>query len=103
MAMVIRTFARTVTTAGTAVPLSTTQIFTTAFMVRANASNTGEIYVGDANVAASNAPPLYASETNEKEGQPTNRGVIKTFDLSKIYINSSVSAEGVKCEYVAEE
>jgi hypothetical protein len=103
MAMIIKTFARTVTTAGTRVPLSTTAIYTTAFMIRANANNTGNIYVGDSTVSASNAPPLYADETNEKEGQTVSRGKIQTFNLAKIYIDASVNGEGVRVEFLGEE
>lgn len=103
MALLIKTFARTVTTAGTRIPLSTSRIFTTAFMIRADHTNVGAIYVGDSTVAAANAPALYADETNEKEGQTVSRGKIQTFDLSKIYIDASTSGEGVKCEYIGEE
>ena len=100
MALILKTFARTVATAGTAVPLSTTQLFTTAFVIQANGNNAGLIYVGDSDVSSSNAPYRSTGATNEKEGQPVSRGVIQTFDLSKIYINASSSGDGVKVEYI---
>jgi hypothetical protein len=103
MALIIKTFAKVVTTAGTAVPLSTTKLYTTAFLVQANAANTGLIYVGDSTVAASNAPYLVAGASNSKEGQTVTRGMIQTFDLSKVYIDASVNGEGVKVEYIGEE
>jgi len=100
MALVLRSFAVTVPTAGTAVPLTTEKIYATAFVIQANAANVGFIYVGDSTVSAANAPYLAAGATNEKEGQPVSRGVIQTFDLREIYINSSANGNGVKVEYI---
>lgn len=103
MALLIKTFAKVVTTAGAAVPLSATRLYTTAFLIQADGANTGLIYVGDSTVSAATAPYLVAGASNEKEGQPVSRGVIQTFDLSKIYIDASVNGEGVKCEYIGME
>ena len=103
MSLLLKTFARIVTTAGTRVQLSTVSIPTTAFLIQANSNNAGLIYVGDVTVEAANSPYLTAGAVNSKEGQPVSRGVIQTFDLSKIYIDASVSGEGVKVEYIGVE
>lgn len=103
MALLVKTFARTVTTAGSRVQLSTTQLLTEAFTIIAKRANTGYIYSGYSDVSASNGVELAARDSNAKEGKPTNRGVIKQFDLSKVYIDSSVNGEGVIVEYLAEE
>lgn len=103
MAQIIKTFARNVTTAGTAVPLSTSKIYTTSFAVRAKKTNSGDLYIGNSDVTAANGMYLQPQESNEKTAQPVSRGVIQLFDLSKIYMNAASSGDGAIVEYLAEE
>ncbi len=93
------TFNKTVTTAGTAVQLTTTNTFVISATIQALHSNTGRVCFGDANVlvstnrgtclSADQAGPLLMI------GQPGG----KPFDLSTIWIDSAVNAEGVSVTY----
>jgi hypothetical protein len=103
MALILKTFSKNVTTAGTRVALSATKLYTTAFAVRAKSANTGVIYIGDSTVTSSTGMFLASGEANSKEGKTNARGTIQTFNLEKIYIDSSVNGEGVIVEYIAEE
>ena len=101
MALGVTTFRRTVTTAGTAVPLSTSDLFTQAYVIRALSANSGIIYVGDSSSATStNGMFLAAGEANEKAGSKERNGIENYFNLKNIFINSSVSGEGVIVEYL---
>lgn len=79
----IRSGKKTVTTAGTRVVLGTT--VAKSVTIRALATNTGLIYVGDVTVASTNGFQLSAGESVSLD--------IST--LSRIYIDSSVNGEGV--------
>jgi len=77
-----------VTTAGTAVPLGTTQV-DEAILIKALDTNTGVIAVGNDgadDVTVSNGYRLLAGETVI---------IAKVDNLSKIYLDSSVNGEGV--------
>jgi hypothetical protein len=104
MALVVKSFARTVTTAGTPVTLSTAMLHVVAFAVRAHYDNTGYIFMGD--IATGNSTSgmfLAASESNEKEALFNTGGRLQEFNLNKIYIDASVSGDSVRVEYIAEE
>lgn len=73
-----------VTTAGTRVALATSQIVRSV-TIKAKATNTGKIYVGDSSVASANGFRLDPGETVSFEIQ----------NLSSIYIDSAVNGEGV--------
>jgi hypothetical protein len=103
MALILKTFSKTVTTAGTRVALSSSQLLTEAFTIRAKAANTGNIFVGDSTVTSSTGMFLAAGESNEKEAKPTNRGVLKQFDLAKVYLDASSNGDGVIVEYLSDE
>ncbi len=93
------TFNKTVTTAGTPVRLTTTNIFAISATIQALHSNTGRVCFGDSNVLVSTnrgtclavdlAAPLL------EIGQPGG----KPFDLSTFWLDSSVSGEGVSVTY----
>ncbi len=84
---------KTVTTAGTAVPLMSTATEAKRLDVTALYENTDMVVVGDSTVVA-------ASGT--RKGVPLAAGNTYTFyvtDLSKVYIDSVVSGEGVSFNY----
>lgn len=91
----IKSLAKTVTTAGTAEALSSSSVHVAAITIVANAANTGNIFVGDLNVSSANSPPLAGTETlvvsREFERGPG--------DLALIWIDASVNGEGVKVWY----
>lgn len=104
MALKVTSFRKTVTTAGVAVPLSSANIFTESFVIRALSANTGVIYVGDSSSANSTSGMfLAAGDANSKDAKPVTRGALQKFNLKLVYINSSVNGEGVIVEYVTEE
>ena len=76
---------KTVTTAGTAVQLTTTS--TPAKMVRitANGANTGNIFVGGSTIDSTRGKQLVTLQDIQLEID----------DLSKVYIDASVNGEGV--------
>ena len=77
-----------VTTAGTAVALGSSTTIKSV-VVKAKCSNAGTIYIGDASVSSSNGMELQAGDAIG----------IDIDDLSTVYIDSSVSGEGV--DYLA--
>lgn len=86
---------RIVTTAGTAVPLSTTPLACNEVLIQTKSANAGSIYVGGPGVTAAIGIRLI----------PVAAGVqppsiqISCEDLSKIWINSSANLEGVNFLY----
>lgn len=79
-----------VTTAGTRVPLSSSTAIKSV-TIRAKSSNTGFIYVGSSSVSSSNGFQLSQDETVS----------LDIDNLSKVYIDSGVSGEGVTYIYLA--
>lgn len=80
----------TVVSAGTRVPLSSSTAIASV-TVRALASNTGLIYVGNSAVSSANGFQLSASETVSMDID----------NLSKVFIDSAVSGGGVSYAYVS--
>lgn len=88
---------KTVTTAGTAVPLSSTSVPCKVVYITARSTNTGRIMVGGSTVVAaistsSRGLPLSANDTTPP---------IIVDDLNKVYIDSTVSGEGVMFMYLS--
>lgn len=81
----------TVTTAGTRVQLTTTATPCKKVLITANGANTGNIYVGGVTIASGRGKQLVPLQDVE----------IWIDDLSKVYIDASVSLEGVAYVYVA--
>ena len=80
---------KVVTTAGTAVALAASADFWRAITIKAKNGNTGQVYVGGANVNSSTNDGLDAGESLSMETRS------KIFDLALIFIDSDVSGEGV--------
>jgi hypothetical protein len=99
--MKTKSLKKTVATATTAEALSATSIRTAGAIVKAEASNTGIIYVGDSAVAAANGYELAAGEF-VSFGDMESRGTDRDFDLDSIYIDASVSTDGVSVLYLKE-
>lgn len=81
---------KTVTAAGTAEALDTTNTLFSAVLLVAKAANTGQVYVGGSDVDSSTNAGLDAGDSLEIE---PSRG--KGVDLSAIFIDVDTSAEGV--------
>lgn len=74
-----------VTTAGTAVALTTTQAISSGVTVKGLSTNTGIVYVGNSAVDSSNGFELAAGEAI----------FIDTDDLATVFVDAAVSGEGV--------
>jgi len=91
----------TVTTAGTRVPLTATQILTPGCVIAAKATNSGNIFVGHDNVAATTAGAVIRpGETMEITG-PQIGGTEEEFDLARIYIDAGSNGDKVTVGYFA--
>lgn len=82
----------TVSSAGTAVPLSATSLLVYSVSVQSLRTNTGYQYIGDSTVTSSNGQEFGPSDVAEVEGPSSPRGGQEQFDLSEIYVNSSTSS-----------
>ena len=88
-----------VTTAGTRVQLETAVNYLNKLKIKALAANTGVIYVGDVTVSSTSGHYALAAgqELDLTDLFSNEHDVI---DVSKIYLDSSVNAEGVSFLYV---
>lgn len=101
--MTLKSFRKTVTTAGDAEPLILTpRTYAYFFRIRALSTNAGNIYWGDKDVD-SNYDPLLASEFIDVEVPPVIESAHEIFDLNRIYIDADTSGEGVIVTYQAFE
>lgn len=85
-----------VTTAGTAVQLTTTGTAALQVAITAETDNTGVIAVGGSGVVAALAT---------RKGIPLNAGDTVTFeaiDLADVYLDSTVNGDGVTYAYTAD-
>jgi hypothetical protein len=80
-----------VATSGSAVPLVATSTSCVDVLIQSKNDNTGNIYVGGGSVSSSNGVCLYPSESI----------AINIDNLDEIYIDSSVSGEGVVFTYTS--
>jgi len=93
------TLNKTVTTAGTRVQVSATDLMVKKIIVAGHAANTGHIYLGDSNVSSTvglqlkvGAPPLVI-------GDLEIAGRDDYFNLKNMWVDASVSGEKVSILY----
>lgn len=84
-----------VTTAGTAVPLASSETLVNKVIIEAKAANTNNIYLGGSSVSATNGITLDAAQVRELEGGSID-GNTDMIDLSTVYIDADTNGEGVK-------
>lgn len=103
MAVHITQKAITVTASGTAVQVDAA-LKVPAIIITANPSNSGTIFVGDVNVSASDGlgQPLASNESFVLE-PPQQYGTDEVVDLSKIYIDATVSGDKVNVAWYVRE
>jgi len=95
MAIIVRHLSVTVTTAGTAVPITTdTLLRSQAVTVRADPDNIGLIHVGDSTVnsATDLGVPLNSNASVSFE-PPQSWGVEEEFILSEIFVDSDTDGD----------
>lgn len=81
----------TVTTAGTAVPVYTSSLLVYAATIQSVNANTGTGYFGDSTVSSSNGIEVPIEGIVEIESPAHSRG--DQFDVSELYLDSSVNGE----------
>jgi len=92
-------FKKVVTTAGTAVALTGSDIRVANATIQAEPDNTGYIYVGGSTVSSSScAAVLSAGESIELSIDDYGSGATG-WDLASLYIDSSVNGDGVFVGY----
>ena len=87
----------TVTSAGTRVQLTSSNILTPSVCIEAKSTNAGKVYVGDSNVTSSLGIELQAGQSICFDG-----GRVPGFDmidLSTIYLDASTSTQVAKITY----
>lgn len=97
--LVLKSLQKKTVTAGTAVALSATKILAKGLKIKALPANTDEVYIGALGVLSTNGFALEAKEEiNYADLLGLNPDI--AVDLSKIYLNSIVDAEGVCVSYL---
>lgn len=91
---------KTVTTAGTRVALSSSQIFIRNLVIQANPLNSGNIFVGGSNVASTNGVILTPGASFQIEAPEMGMGGADDLDLSDIYIDSAQNNDTVRIAYL---
>lgn len=97
--LVLKTLQKKTVTAGTQVALSATKVLARGLKIKALPANTDEVYIGGSAVDAASGYVLEAKEEiNYADVLGINPDV--AVDLSKIYVDSAVDAEGVCVSYL---
>lgn len=96
MAIIVKEVRVVVSTAGTAVQLSSPDLKVPAFTVTADPSNSGTIYIGSDSVDASGVvgQPIAANESIEFE-PPAYFGTNELFNLADFYADSTANGDAV--------
>jgi len=96
----------TVPVAGSAVPISATQLFVSDYEIYVKSSNVGtNIYVGDKTVDNTWIPRAKGSNWNFVHGTGNfiGRDAVVSFDLAKIYIDADIGGDEVIVQFYAGE
>lgn len=93
------TINKTVTTAGTRVQVSTTDLFVKKVVVRGEAGNTGHIYVGTVTVSSSVGLHLKVGDMPVELDPGLVNGHQDMINLKNMYVDASVSGEKVSFLY----
>jgi hypothetical protein len=105
MKWAIKTLKKTVTTAGTAEPLSATTLWARLVEIKGLIANTNNAYIGDSAVDSTTGFELDAAEVlnlAEKvsvSGEGDLVSKLPVFDLSQIYVDVDTDGEGVSVVY----
>lgn len=92
---------KTVTTAGTRVQLTTSNINVNSIIIQAKSGNTGKIYVGTSAVSSTRCvAELSAGQSWNFDFTDVQKGILETLNISQIWLDSSVNGEGVHYGYL---
>jgi len=96
----VKQFTKTVASAGTAEPLSATDLFSYSIEIAALDTNTGKVYVGDSDVDSTTAAGLDAGKAITMSG-PLINGNQYEIRVDQIYVDAATNGEGVSITYLA--
>ncbi len=97
MAIGLKTLpAVTVASGGTAVKLTANETWVTSVTIQAEFTNVSKICLGDSTVTTSTGIQIPIGDCATIDAPQGPRGGAEEFDLSKIYINSSTTGDGVR-------
>ena len=96
----LTTLVKTVTTAGTAEALSSTDLVVRSFTIRAKSDNGGNVYIGNSDIDSTGLW-LAASETYNYTPTHHTQGTHKGTNLADWYIDVDTNGEGVVVAYEA--
>lgn len=100
MLLTLKHFRKTVTTAGTRIQLTTNEVNVVYLIIQALTGNTGRIYIGNNQVASTSSFVDLAPDSSiSLDSAQLGLGDAK-LDMSKIWLDSSVSGEGVNVGYI---
>jgi len=99
-ALSLKSLQKVTVTAGTELALSATKVLAKGLIIKALPANTDEVYVGAAGVSATSGFVLEAGEQIDY-AQVLGLSPDDTIDLSKIYVDSAVDAEGISAVYLS--
>ena len=88
----------TITTAGTAVQVSSSAIMVNAVFVQAHENNRGNVYIGDSNVSATQGIAIGPGQPFQYSGHPQIQ-LLGEFLLSDVWVDSAEDADEVRVSY----
>ncbi len=94
---VVHNGSKTVTTSGTPVPLSATKVMCNWILMHPLAANTGIIYIGGSTVTSTSGVAMGVGNSDVLWPSAGSN----MYDLSTIYIDASVSGEGIQFIYTS--
>jgi len=97
-----RCFTKAVTTAGTREQLTTAELYAPAVLIQAEVSNTGQVYVGDKAVSSANTGIELDSGDSITLSASDLGWTGALISLKDIWLDVSVSTDGVWCTYLQE-
>jgi len=99
MAQKLSTTVKSVTVAGTAVALSATELGVASIVIRANPTNTDNIFIGDSSVDAATGWILQPGESIPITGDLVGRTPEGIF-LNEIFIDSAANGDSVRAMFL---
>lgn len=90
----------TVTTAGTAVPLSSSKKYVASLVIDASSTNTNNVYVGDSSVDSTTGLKLKPEKAVDIELQNDANGKMMEIDLNEIYVDADSDGNFVIIGYL---
>lgn len=86
--------------AGTRVRVSSTEVLTPSIIITAAHGNSGNIYVGDANVSSTQYAVVLAAKSSYVLEAPKTRNHVEDLSLSDIYVDAATSGDDVRVAYL---